>query len=69
MYLHLRIGFRAKSVEDRVSQIASILLPIAAVCLTVCFGVAASQASDGKELEFARQIPQRSHGWKASPSN
>ncbi|MGX1322893.1 hypothetical protein AB7M17_006346 [Bradyrhizobium sp. USDA 377] len=51
-----------------VSQFLSMLLLVAAVVLTVCFGVAAWRLSDEKDLDVTGQIARQSYGWKASPT-
>lgn len=52
----------------KVSQFLSMLLLVAAVFLTVCFGVAAWRLSDEKDLDVTGQIARQSHGWKALPT-
>lgn len=49
-----------------VSQFLSMLLLVAAVFLTVCFGVAAWRLSDEKDLDVTGQIAP--YGWKAPPT-
>ncbi|OPY95568.1 hypothetical protein A5906_06110 [Bradyrhizobium sacchari] len=51
-----------------VSQFLSMLLLVAAVVLTVCFGVAAWRLSDEKDLDVTGQIARQSYGWKAAPT-
>ncbi|QOG17901.1 MULTISPECIES: hypothetical protein [Bradyrhizobium] len=51
-----------------MSQFLSMLLLVAAVVLTVCFGVAAWRLSDEKELEVTGQIARQTYGWKAPPT-
>jgi hypothetical protein len=51
-----------------VSQFLSMLLLVAAVFLTVCFGVAAWRLSDEKDLDVTGQIARQSYGWRAPPT-
>jgi len=52
-----------------VSQFLSTLLLVAAVVLTVCFGVAAWRLSDEKDIDVTGQIPRQSYGWKPTSRN
>jgi hypothetical protein len=51
-----------------VSQFLSVFMLVAAVVLTVCFGVAAWRLSDEKDVDITGQIPRQSYGWKATPN-
>lgn len=52
-----------------MSQFLSTLLLVAAVVLTVCFGVAAWRLSDEKDIDVTGQIPRQSYGWKQPSRN
>ncbi|WP_271570432.1 hypothetical protein [Bradyrhizobium sp. CCBAU 11386] len=52
-----------------MSQFLSMLLLVAAVVLTVCFGVAAWRLSDEKDIDVTGQIPRQSYGWKPTSRN
>ena len=65
MFAQPRATFRGV----RVSQFLSTLLLVAAVVLTVCFGVAAWRLSDEKDIDVTGQIPRQSYGWKQPSRN
>lgn len=53
---------------EAVSHFLSVFLLVAAVVLTVCFGVAAWRLSDERDVDITGQIPHQSYGWKPTPN-
>ncbi|WBL82293.1 hypothetical protein I3J27_18345 [Bradyrhizobium xenonodulans] len=52
-----------------MSQFVSMLLLVAAVVLTVCFGVAAWRLSADRDADVTATIPHQEYGWRSRPNN